>query len=62
MRSTDVGRIIGEGTDVVAHGGRNGRKDVAGQLHAVTGVARESYYNLVQLFDHDVFFHNRMSR
>ena len=62
LRGTDVGRIIGEGTDVVAHGGRNGRKDVAGQLHAVTGVARESYYNLIQLFDYDVFFHNRMSR
>ena len=50
LRCAYVGRIVGEGTDAVTHGSRNGREDVSGQLHAVAGVTRESDYYFVQFF------------
>ena len=40
-RGPDLGREVGEGGQVVAEQGRRGGEPVAGQLHAVAGVAGE---------------------
>ena len=44
LRSADVGRVVRERTDTVAHGGGHSRKNISGELHAVAGITREPYY------------------
>jgi hypothetical protein len=51
LRSADIGRIIRESTDTVSDRGRNSGEDVAGQLHSVTGIAREADNDLIQFFN-----------
>ena len=51
LRGADVGGIVWEGGDTVAHGSRDRGEDVAGELHAVAAVAGEADYHLLQLFD-----------
>ena len=51
LRGADVGRIVGKGADTVTYGCRDRRKNVSGQLHAVTGITRETDNNTVQLLN-----------
>ena len=57
LRGTYVGRIVGEGTNVVTYGSRYGRKDISRQLHTVARVAGEAHDHLVALFYDDLFTH-----
>ena len=53
LRSTDVGRIVGECTNTVAYGSRHSRKNISGELHAVAGITREpNYYRFFFLYFH----------
>ena len=48
-RGPDLGREVRQRRDVVAEDGADAREAVAGQLHAVAGVARESDDDAVEL-------------
>ena len=39
LRGTDVGRIVGECRNAIAHGSRNRRENVSGQLHTIAGIS-----------------------
>ena len=57
LRGADVSGIVWESGDAVAHGSGHGGEDVADQLHAVTGVARETDNDVFQLFYFYFFCH-----
>ena len=51
LGGADLGREVGQRREVVAEGGRLLREPVAGQLHAVAGVACEPNDHAVELLD-----------
>ena len=50
-RRADLGREVGQRREVVAEHRRLAREAVAGELHAVAGVAGEADDHLVELLD-----------
>ena len=50
-RRPDLGRVVGEGREIVAYKGTLVSEPVTGDLHAVAGVAGETDHHLVDRFD-----------
>ena len=51
LRSANFSRIVGKCRDLIAKSGRYVGESVAGKLHAVARVARETHYDLVERLD-----------